>query len=274
MIDLHSHTTASDGQHPPRELVRLAHAAGVRRLAVTDHDTVAGLAEAEEAGRALGVEIFAGIELSALLNGREVHVLGHFIDPRDPTLSSLSLDLRAERRQRMEKMIQKLAQLGVPVTMQEVERFSGGENLGRPHLARALVERGWVKDVKEAFDRFLGNGRPACVDRERLDADRAIALIHGAGGTATLAHPGVSKVERHELEQLARAGLDGLEAHHSDHNPSVKEKFLAIARDLDLVPTSGSDFHGEAVAPNRHLGSADMSEAELERLRARRTRQR
>lgn len=269
MIDLHSHTAASDGQHAPAELVRLAHAAGVRQLAVTDHDTVGGLAEAQAAGKALGVEVLPGIELSAVLNGREVHILGHFIDPADQTLRSMSVDLRTERRQRMERMIAKLGQLGLPVTMAEVEAFSGGENLGRPHLARALVERGWVRDVKEAFDRFLGNGKPACVEREKVEATDAIALIHGAGGTATLAHPGVSKVERHELEALAKAGLDGIEAYHSDHNPSVREKFLGIARELELVPTAGSDFHGEAVAPNRHLGSADMNPGELARLRAR-----
>lgn len=270
MIDLHSHTTASDGQHAPKELIRLAHQAGVRTLAVTDHDTVGGLAEARAAGEALGVEVLAGIELSAQLSGREVHVLGHFVDPQNAELASMSKDLRAERRERMEKMISKLGALGIPVTMAEVERFSGGENLGRPHLARALVERGWVKDVKEAFDRFLGNGKPACVDREKLDAADAIALIHRCGGTATLAHPGVSKVERHELEALAKAGLDGLEAHHSDHNPSVRAKFLAIAAELGLVPTAGSDFHGEAVAPNRHLGSASMDPADLARLSARR----
>jgi len=271
MIDLHSHTTASDGQHPPAELIRLAHQAGVRQLAVTDHDTVAGLVEARAAGTTLGVEVFAGIELSAFLGGREVHVLGHFIDPANAALAELSSKLRVERRTRMEQMVSKLAALGVPVTLGEVEAFSGGENLGRPHLARALVERGWVGNVKEAFDRFLGNGKPAFVDRDRLPAARAIALIHGAGGTATLAHPAVSKVERHEIAELAKQGLDGLEVYHSDQSPSMRAKYLAIAGELSLVPTAGSDFHGAEVAPDRHLGSADMSPAAFAALRARAT---
>lgn len=269
MIDLHSHSTASDGQHAPGELVRLAQQAGVRKLALTDHDTLAGLSEAREAGGRLGVEVFSGIELSAFLSGREVHVLGHFVDAGDAALAALSKDLRVERRQRMEQMIARLAALGVPVTMGEVERFSGGENLGRPHLARALVERGWVGSVKEAFDRFLGNGKPAFVDRERLPAERAIELIHAAHGTATLAHPAVSRIERHEIASLAGAGLDGLEVFHSDHGPSAREKLLAITRELSLVPTAGSDFHGAEVAPGRKLGSADMDQAALEALRSR-----
>jgi 3',5'-nucleoside bisphosphate phosphatase len=269
MIDLHSHTTASDGQHPPAELVRLAWQAGVRHLAVTDHDTVAGIAAARAAGGSLGVEIFSGIELSAFLDGREVHVLGHFIEPANAALAELSIKLRAERRARMVQMVAKLNALGVPVTLSEAEAFSGGENLGRPHLARALVERGWVGNVKEAFDRFLGNGKAAFVDREKLPAARAIALIHGAQGTATLAHPAVSRVERQGVEQLAQAGLDGLEVFHSDHNPSMRAKYLAMAGELRLVATAGSDFHGAAVAPNRKLGTADMSPESLAALRAR-----
>ena len=270
MIDLHAHTTASDGQHAPAELCRLAHRAGVRTLAVTDHDTTAGIAEATAAGQALGLQLVPGIELSAFLDGREVHVLGHFIDPGDPALCELSNLLRGERRARMVRMIERLGALGVPVTLAEVEAFAGeSKNLGRPHLARALVERGWVGSVKEAFSRFLADGKPACVARAKLPAERAIALIHGAGGAATLAHPGVSRVERMGLTALAQAGLDGVEAHHADHGPSQREKYLAIARDLHLVPTSGSDFHGEAVAPGRKLGTADMPVEALEALRAR-----
>ena len=213
------------------------------------------------------MEIIAGIELSAMLFGREVHVLGHFIDPTNAALAGLSRALMVERRSRMEQMVARLVAIGVPVTVAEVERFSGGENLGRPHLARALVERGWVANVKEAFDRFIGKGCPGFVERSELPAARAIALIHGAGGTATLAHPGVSKVVAHEVAELRAAGLDGLEAHHSDHNPSVRAKFLALAATHQLVATAGSDFHGEAVAPNRKLGSASMPPENLAQLR-------
>jgi predicted metal-dependent phosphoesterase TrpH len=269
MIDLHSHTTASDGQYPPEELVRMALKAGITRLALTDHDTVAGISAARASAQANGLELIAGIELSATLNRREVHVLGHFVEPLEPELARFSESKRSERHRRMEQMIQKLRSIGIPMTLAEVEAQSGGENLGRPHLARALLERGLVSSVKEAFDRYLGNGCPAFVEREELLTADAIGLIHRAGGTATLAHPGVSKVERFEIERLKHEGLDGLEVHHSDQGPSMQAKYLEIAHACELVPTAGSDFHGELVAPRRLLGSVAMAEAEFERLRAR-----
>ncbi len=269
MIDLHSHTTASDGQHTPDELLALAAAAGVTVLAVTDHDTVAGLEAAEAAARARGVELVPGIELSAFVLGREVHILGHFLRREDPDIAQFSDRLRLERERRMEQMVEKMRKLGYPVRMEEVQALAGGAHLGRPHLARVLVERGWCVDTKEAFDRFLGNGRPAWVDRYRLEGADAIQLIRNAGGTATLAHPGTSKMNRPEIQMLAKAGLTGLEVDHSDHNPSVREKYLALAREFDLVPTAGSDFHGEKVAPGRHLGTASMPPERFEALRSR-----
>jgi predicted metal-dependent phosphoesterase TrpH len=238
----------------------------VRCLAVTDHDTVAGLPRARAEGAARGVAIVAGIELSAQLHRREVHVLGHFVDDAHPELAQFSQGLRDERGRRMAQMVEKMRGLGFPVTVAEVERIAGSENLGRPHLARALLERGWVSSVKEAFDRFLGAGKPACVEREALPTARAIALIRAVGGVATLAHPGVSGVERFEIEQLVREGLTGLEVLHSDHGPSQREKYAAIAKELGLVPTAGSDFHGELVAPRRKLGSVDMAREPFERL--------
>ncbi len=269
MIDLHSHTTASDGQHSPAELLALAASAGVTALAVTDHDTVAGLGEAEEAARAHGVELVPGIELSAFVLKREVHILGHFVRPDFEELASFSARLSVEREQRMERMVEQMRRLGFPVTMGNVRAVAGNAQLGRPHLARVLVERGWCLDVKEAFDRFLGAGRSAWVDRFKLDGGDAIKLIHRAGGTATLAHPGSSKVERHELRMLAKDGLDGLEALHSDHNPSVREKYLKFAKEFDLVTTGGSDFHGEQVTPGKRPGDSPTPPENFARLRAR-----
>jgi 3',5'-nucleoside bisphosphate phosphatase len=269
VIDLHSHTTASDGQHSPAELLALAASAGVTALAVTDHDTVAGLGEAEEAARAHGVELVPGIELSAFVLKREVHILGHFVRPDFEELASFSARLSVEREQRMERMVEQMRRLGFPVTMGNVRAVAGNAQLGRPHLARVLVERGWCLDVKEAFDRFLGAGRSAWVDRFKLDGRDAIRLIHRAGGTATLAHPGSSKVERHELRMLAKDGLDGLEALHSDHNPSVREKYLKFAREFDLVTTGGSDFHGEQVTPGKRPGDSPTPAENFARLRAR-----
>jgi hypothetical protein len=269
VIDLHSHTTASDGQHSPAELLSLAASAGVTALAVTDHDTVAGLGEAAEAARAHGVELVPGIELSAFVLKREVHILGHFVRPDFEELASFAARLGVEREQRMERMVEQLRRLGFPVTMGDVRAVAGSAQLGRPHLARVLVERGWCLDVKEAFDRFLGAGRSAWVDRYKLDGREAIRLIHRAGGTATLAHPGSSKVERHELRMLAKDGLDGLEALHADENPSVREKYLKFAKEFDLVTTGGSDFHGEQVTPGKRPGDSTTPPENFARLRAR-----
>ena len=269
-IDLHSHSTASDGQYPASEVAERAAAAGVAVWALTDHDSVAGLTAAGESARTLGLRFVAGIELSVQLDRREVHVLGHFVDPGSVPLRRFEDLLAENRRARMGEIVHKLAALGVALAPEEIERFSGGKTLGRPHVARALVERGVVASVKEAFDRFLGEGRPAYVGRYRLSAQEAIALVRGAGGAATLAHPGVSKIERGDLERLRGWGLAGVEAHHPDQNPSVRDKYLRIARDLDLVPTAGSDFHGEAVAPGRQLGQVSMPEEALARLEDRR----
>lgn len=270
VIDLHSHSTASDGQHGPAEVAALAAAAGVAVWSLTDHDSLAGLAAAAEAAPAQGLRFVPGVELSVHLDRREVHVLGHFVDPTSKVLRSFEDLLAEKRRQRMGEIVHKLAGVGVALTPDEIERFSGGKTLGRPHVARALVARGLVLTVKEAFDRYLGEGRPAYVGRHRLTAREAIELIRGAGGAATLAHPGVNRIERGDVERLKAWGLAGLETYHPEHNPSVEAKYARIARELDLVPTAGSDFHGEAVTPDRRLGSVTMSEHELAALEARR----
>ena len=268
MIDLHSHTLASDGEYPPEALVERAAAAGITTLSVTDHDTVASIQAATAAAKPLGVRLVPGIELSAFLGSREVHLLGHFVDPGEPRLGGYSTKLRGEREKRMVKMIAKMVALGFPITLEEVQAVAGNAHLARPHLGRVLMEHHWVVDLKEAFDRFLGDGCPGHVERYRLESQDAIALIRGAGGTATLAHPGVTRVERADLEALAKQGLSGLEINHSDHNPSVRDKYLAIARSLSLIPTAGSDYHGPTVTPGRHLGGVTMAAddfAELER---------
>jgi 3',5'-nucleoside bisphosphate phosphatase len=269
-IDLHSHSKASDGQYVAAEVAERAAAAGVGVWALCDHDTIAGLDDAAAAAGRLGMRFVPGIELSAFLERREIHLLGHFVDPSHATLKRFEDLLAERRRERMERIVEKLAPLGVRITVPDIERFSGGKTIGRPHIARAIVETGAVVTVKEAFDRFLGEGCPAYVQRYRLEAAEAVRLVRTAGGTTTVAHPGVSKLERYDLERLRAAGVDGLEVHHVDHNPSVREKYLRIAEALDLVPTAGSDYHGEAIAPDRHLGDVSMAQEDLARLEARR----
>jgi len=269
-IDLHSHSTASDGQYAAEQVADRAAAAGLAVWALTDHDSIAQLRPARAAAEAGGVRFVPGIELSVHLDRREVHLLGHFVDPDSVTLRGFEDLLAEKRRIRMGEMIHKLASLGIALTPEEIERFSGGKTLARPHVARALVDRGVVGSVKEAFDRFLGEGRPAFVGRYRLPVEEAIALVRGAGGAASIAHPGLNRIERGDLERMKGWGLCGVETYHPDHVPSQREKYLRLCDEFDLVPTAGSDFHGEAVAPDRKLGMVTMSEAELDRLEARR----
>jgi hypothetical protein len=269
MIDLHSHTTASDGQYTADELFNLARASGVTTLAVTDHDTVEGLEACQNAAHRTGLRLVPGIEISTRLNRREVHILGHFIDAQEPGIAAFSTHLKVERARRMEAMVGKMQALGFPVTMEQVLALAGPGHLARPHLARVLVELNYCSSTKEAFDRFLADDRPAAVPRLEVTVPEAIDLIHRAGGTATVAHPGVSRVNDLELQEMRSWGLDGVEVEHSDHPPSLKEKLAGLAAKLGLVVTGGSDFHGEKVAPNRNLGRIGMTAAQLAELEAR-----
>lgn len=269
-IDLHSHSLASDGELPPAEVARLASAAGIAVWALCDHDTLAGLPEAGAEAARLGVRLVPGIELSAYLDGKEVHVLGHFLDPAHAALRAFEDRLAAHRRDRMSQIVQRLRSLAVNVTESQIERWSGGKTLGRPHVARAILDAGYVATVKEAFDRFLGEGKPAYVPRLRLEVADAVALVRSAGGTATIAHPAVSRLDRRDLTRLRGAGVDGIEVHHSDHDPGTRARLLGLADDLGMVPTAGSDYHGETVSPDRHLGDVTMSGEDLARLEARR----
>jgi 3',5'-nucleoside bisphosphate phosphatase len=269
-IDLHSHSLASDGQYDAREVARRAAAAGVGTWALTDHDTVAAQHAAADEARTLGMRFVPGLELSAFLERREIHLLGHFVDPDSPALQRFEDFLADHRRERMRGVVERLAALGVHIREADVEKFSGGKTIGRPHIARAILETGAVASVKEAFDRFLGEGKPAYVQRYRIEAAEAVALIRNAGGTTTIAHPGSSKLETGEIARLRAVGVEGVEVEHADHVPSQREKLHRVAAELGLVPTAGSDFHGEAIAPDRHLGMVTMTEEAFARLEARR----
>jgi predicted metal-dependent phosphoesterase TrpH len=269
-IDLHSHSTNSDGQHPAVEVAALAAAAGVTVWSLSDHDTVAGIPAAAEAAAAHGIRLVPGIELSTFLDRREVHLLGHFVDPDSRALRAFADLLAEQRRVRMGEIVQKLAAVGVEVAPEDIEKYAGGKVLGRPHVARALVEHGHVSTVKEAFDLWLGEGKPAHVPRYRLEVKDAIALVRDAGGAATVAHPGLSGVERGDLQRMQAWGLSGVEVDHPEQNPSVREKYRRLCAELGLVPTAGSDYHGEAVAPGRRFGDCSMEEAAFAALETKR----
>ena len=244
-FDLHLHTTASDGTDSPRRLVENAAKNGFGLIAVTDHDTMSGVPEALEAGRRLGVRVISGVEISAG-GGTEVHVLGYAIRQPEKLIQVLE-DMRAQRSKRMKQMVFKLNQLGIPVPLHRVTGLAQ-ESVGRSHLARVLVEEGIVKDVREAFNRYLAPGRPAYVEREKLTVRQAVSLIDSAGGIAVIAHPGQNHGDNFWLKErfaeLKDAGLKGIECYHMAHSQQQTVMFHRIARDLGLLVTGGSDYHG------------------------------
>ncbi|MFL5616558.1 MAG: PHP domain-containing protein [Gemmatimonadaceae bacterium] len=239
---MHTHSTASDGSRTPREVVRAAHDLGLVAIALTDHDTVDGLGDAYDEGRSLGVRVIAGIELSAVESNAETHLLGLHLTEVDRLAARLR-DLRTMRLTRAERIVKRLNELGVKVTIEEVLEQAAGGAVGRPHIARALVNDGWATDVRDAFDRYLGNGRPAFVAKDRLSMSDAIAMIHDAGGLAVLAHPG-SAGTRARIEALAGIGLDGVEVKHPSHSAEDAARMLALVDHFRLVPSGGSDWHG------------------------------
>jgi len=244
LIDLHLHTTASDGSLSPSELVVQARAAGLSIFSITDHDTTAGCDAARAAAVAAGLELVPGIEISAVADGRDVHMLGYFIDTASAGLSEFLLRQRRDRLRRVHEIGERLAALGAPVDIAPIAADAArGRSVGRPQIADALITAGHVASRDEAFDRFLGAGGPAFVPRRGAGPEEVIALIHDAGGLASLAHPGVSRRDD-LLPALVAAGLDALEARHSDHDPATEARYRVQARDLGILVTGGSDFHG------------------------------
>lgn len=262
-VDLHTHTTISDGALPPEELVALAAARGLSAIAITDHDANEGVAPARAAAPA-GLEVIAGAELSCRIDGREAHILGYGIDPGNETLRAALARFARDRDQRAREMVERLNSLGVAMDFGEVARVSGEGTIARPHVARALLDRGDVETMDEAFARFLGRHAPAFVDKPRLDPAEACALIKGAGGVASLAHPGTFR--RDDLiPVLEEAGMEGLEVRHTMHSTAQVRHYEKMARTMNLLPTGGSDFHGTPGHSGR-LGSPEIPETWLEAL--------
>ena len=247
LVDLHTHTFVSDGTLSPTQLVEQAAAAGLAAIAITDHDHVGALVEAREAGARHGVEVVTGIELSATHALGEVHVLGYLFDEQNAPLLDKLAQLREVRAARGMRIVEKLQALGVAIAPEDVARHAGNGAVGRPHIARALVDRGIVSSVKEAFDVWLGDDKPAYVPKMKLSVAESIDLLHAAGGVAVLAHPGLIREEGRValVREMAALGLDGIEVEHSRHAREERRRFAALADELGLVQTGGSDFHGE-----------------------------
>ncbi|BFH15064.1 PHP domain-containing protein [Paenibacillus melissococcoides] len=274
--DLHTHTEASDGMTRPEENVRLAKEAGLEALAITDHDTVAGIGEALAAGRRLGIEIVPGVEISTVEEGIDIHVLGYFVRVEDERFLQRLSELRAVRDRRNEMLIAKLNELGIPLTMEEVlsglrRPLSPGETVGRPHIADALVRRGAVRDMQEAFERYIGVGGAAYVNPPRIRPGEAVRWIKEAGGAAVLAHPGIYGNDELVARLLDESPWDGIEAWHSDHSAADAERYLQLAERHGLIATAGSDFHGARQGKVFHgaLGGRRVGLDTVRRLRER-----
>lgn len=273
MIDLHLHTTASDGMSTPETLVARTAAAGLTTIAVTDHDTLAAVPAVRRAAAQAGIRVISGLEVTAIHDGQDVHVLGYFVEPGDPALEQFLDAQRADRRRRVEEIFERLAHLGMAVdtTLAGEASVAAGRAVGRPLVARALVEAGHARDIADAFDKFLAHGRPAFVPRRGATPADVIAVVTRAGGLTSFAHPGKLGLDP-LIGELAAAGLAAIEVFHPDHTPKDVAKYRRLAADFGLAVTGGSDFHGPGAGRVDALGEVVLPAEELAAFEARRSR--
>ena len=270
LIDLHSHSTASDGVLSPQELLALAKGSGVFVLALTDHDTLEGLPVAMAEAARVGVQFVPGVEITAHVDDLEVHILGHFIDPDNNRLAEFLTSSRRDRIERVHRMIDKLWALGLPLDVDEVLSLARGPSVGRPHVAQAMIRRGYVASLKDAFDRYLTSGKPGYVERSKIPAAMAIGAIKAAGGMASLAHPGDYGHDE-IIPFLVQHGLDGLEVYHPEHDAESLFRYERMRLEYGLLAVGGSDYHGTGGLRSMGLGRPALPEARFEQLLAART---
>ena len=265
-IDLHLHTTASDGLLEPAAVMQAARAAGVGVVSITDHDAVDGLEEARSAAAAARLTLIPGVELSAYWGRVEFHILGYFFDPESGALRAFLQNTREARHRRLHAMLSRLQAMGMAIPADDVFGRARNGNVGRPHLARALIERGFVTSTDEAFDRYLGTDKPAYVPRADVSVGEAIRVIREAGGIAALAHPGLHNRDE-AIPDLVREGLEAIEVYHPQHAFGRAARYRRLAARLNLLVTGGSDFHGAAKGDHAAtLGVPSLPESEFDRL--------
>lgn len=271
-IDLHVHSTASDGSFSPEVVVKRAVAAGLRAIALTDHDTLAGIPEALAAGERLGIRVVSGCEFSAAAPWGEMHVLGYFLPYPSPALEGFLERCRADRVRRAQEMVQQLRRLGMEISFESVLQESGGGAVGRPHVARAIVRHGGAIDLSDAFDRFIGRGRPAFVEKTLPEFRTVAEVVHAAGGLVSVAHL-KERGTRAFIERLKGEGLNAVETRHPSHDPDLRARLTDIALRLSLLRTGGSDWHGDPEPGVTHgtIGSQQVPLEWLDRLDDRRT---
>ncbi len=266
--DFHTHSTHSDGKKTVPELAAMAARAGLRAMALTDHDSTAGVREMAAALAPHGIRLVPGVELSTDIPGSEVHVLGYFMNIDDPAFQAELARFREGRLGRGLRMIEKLRALGMDVSWERVQEIAGDASVGRPHVAQHLVERGYVQSIPEAFDRFIGRNGPAYAEREKLTPAQAVKLIRSAGGFPVVAHPHYTPDAEAILAELAGQGLSGMEVYYKDLGPEKVEELLAIAQRLKLLPTGGSDYHALGNPGEREPGDIPLPDAAVEALLA------
>lgn len=243
--DFHCHSTASDGILSPTKVVELAYEQGVRVLALTDHDSTEGIAEARRtASQWDDFTLIPGVEFGTDIPGGEVHVLAYFLDPDDAELQAMLTELRVSRKERGRRMVERLRELGLDLSWERVQEIAGDASVGRPHIAQALHEKGYVSTVKEAFDKYIARNGPAYVEREKLTPSDAVKSIVGFGGVPCLAHPRDLDDLDNLLSIMKAAGLAGMEVHYQNYDPPAVERLAAMAGKFDLLPLGGSDYHG------------------------------
>lgn len=272
--DLHTHSQASDGMQPPADNVKLAKQKGLSAVALTDHDTVAGVAEAQQAGKEFEIDVIAGVEISTRAGGKDIHVLGYYVNTEDEQFLQRLRGLREARDERNHLIIGKLQELGLDITWQEVLDELGrplepDESIGRPHMADVLVKKGYAIDMRDAFDRYLAEGKPGFVSVPRVAPKDACEWIRAAGGAAVIAHPGLYHDDELVRRIIEDSHPDGIEVFHSDHGPEEERRYADMAREYDLIETGGSDYHGErqGVVFHGDLGSKTVTLDVLERLK-------
>jgi predicted metal-dependent phosphoesterase TrpH len=264
-VDLHVHTTASDGQLSPTETVQRALEIGLAVIAITDHDTTEGIAGALEAAIGTGLEVITGVEISTDIYRSEVHILGYYVAYRDPSLCSKLALFRDARLDRAQRMVAKLSRMGLPLEWSRVQQIAGDSAIGRPHIARAMLEQGYISSIDEAFHLYIGRNGPAYEDRYKLSPAEAVQAILAAKGLPVLAHP---LQTTHLVPEWTKNGLIGLEAYYPGYTPDETRFLLDLAARYGLIATGGSDFHGGSVLPGNELGGVAVPQAVVDDLRA------
>lgn len=268
MIDLHMHTTASDGRCTPDELVRRVSDAGIRTISVTDHDTMAGVAATARAAEPFGITVIPGIEITSVHDGKDVHMLAYFLPEEAPGLQDMLMTQRRQRVARAREIGERLARLGVPIDVQalvDTASASGGKALARPQIAQALIAAGHVATVAEAFDRYLSEDSPAYVPHTGASPADVVTLVAAGGGVSSLAHPGYRPRDE-IIPGLVDAGLQAIEVFHSSHDAAAQAHYLATARRYGLLVTGGSDYHGEGTRRSEFFGVVHLPQEHYDRL--------